>query len=283
MKHRQSTRMLIGLTLTLIIPVMAYAASTSQTLTAKTPLSAQELKKYYQDLDQDNVPDPLDECPNTPPGVAVNALGCELDSDLDGVADSTDICMQTTAKKVNFLGCNPDTDRDGVKDFIDQCPDTPLGSKVNMFGCIKRDHIELRLTFATGLYQLTPQAEAKIREALTHLKKLNKDEVILVEGHTDAVGCQEDNLKLFWNRAESVRKYLTQVLGLPEDKIYIVVYGERRPVASNQTAEGRARNRRTDLKVVSKQALPQNATTLIPDEMKGYVRRPGRCPLPDAK
>ena len=261
----------------------ANALTESQHTTLQELLPPQILKQYYRDLDQDRVPDPLDECPNTLPGVQVNNLGCELDSDLDGVADSQDVCMQTTANKVNFLGCNPDTDRDGVQDSMDRCPKTPLGRKVDAFGCTQYTHIQLHLNFDTGLYALMDQAKTEIQEAFAQLKKLAPYEVILIEGHTDAIGCQDDNMKLSWNRAESVRRYLVETLKLPEAQIYIIGYGELSPVTDNHSAEGRAQNRRIDLKVLLRDEVPEGAKHIIPESMKGYVRRPNRCPLPDDK
>jgi OOP family OmpA-OmpF porin len=88
------------------------------------------------DSDQDGVPDNLDQCPDTPKGVKVDAKGCPLDSDADGVPDYLDQCPDTPkGVKVDAKGCPLDSDADGVPDYLDQCPDTPKGVKVDAKGC----------------------------------------------------------------------------------------------------------------------------------------------------
>ncbi|WP_294948500.1 OmpA family protein [Sulfurivirga sp.] len=252
-------------------------------ITLEKPLPPKTLKRYYTDLDRDGVVDMLDECPNTPAGVAVDVIGCARDEDVDGVPDFIDQCPQTRHAGVNFLGCNPDTDRDGVPDPADRCPDTPLGQKVNRFGCIEQVNIQLHLTFDTAKYRIRPDMAAKLREALTRLKELDSDHVLLIEGHTDAIGCRDDNLKLSWNRAQAVRDYLVRALGLPAEQVYVVGYGEARPVADNHDPQARARNRRIELRVVARDRLPPEARPQMPENMQGYVPHPGRCPLPDAR
>lgn len=91
------------------------------------------------DGDADGVSDDIDECPYTPPGVRVNAVGCPLkadDADADGVADQNDDCPYTPAGAVvDAHGCAIDGDLDGVADGIDRCPHTPLGLRVDAQGC----------------------------------------------------------------------------------------------------------------------------------------------------
>lgn len=88
------------------------------------------------DSDGDGVIDSTDQCPNTPAGEAVNSSGCPLDSDADGVIDSKDQCPGTPAGvKVDARGCPLDSDADGVADYLDKCPGTPAGIKVDAKGC----------------------------------------------------------------------------------------------------------------------------------------------------
>jgi len=88
------------------------------------------------DSDGDGVPDYLDQCPNTPAGVTVDAKGCPLDSDGDGVPDYLDKCPNTPAGvQVDATGCPLDSDGDGVPDYLDKCPNTPTGVKVDATGC----------------------------------------------------------------------------------------------------------------------------------------------------
>ncbi|HVT37022.1 MAG TPA: thrombospondin type 3 repeat-containing protein [Nevskiaceae bacterium] len=88
------------------------------------------------DSDGDGVPDYMDKCPNTPAGVKVDANGCELDSDGDGVPDSRDQCPNTPkGVAVDTNGCPLDSDGDGVPDYLDKCPNTPKGTVVDANGC----------------------------------------------------------------------------------------------------------------------------------------------------
>lgn len=88
------------------------------------------------DSDGDGVEDSSDNCPNTPAGAPVDSFGCELDSDGDGVNDSMDQCPGTPrGVAVDANGCPNDSDGDGVSDDKDQCPGTPAGEPVDANGC----------------------------------------------------------------------------------------------------------------------------------------------------
>ena len=70
---------------------------------------------------------------------------------------------------------------------------------------------------------------------------------LTVEGHTDSYGGDESNLRLSQARADAVMQYMINALRVPSYRLRATGYGETRPVASNETADGRARNRRIDL------------------------------------
>jgi outer membrane protein OmpA-like peptidoglycan-associated protein len=70
---------------------------------------------------------------------------------------------------------------------------------------------------------------------------------IVVEGHTDSYGGDENNLALSRRRAEAVSAYLTNELSVPTFRISAVGYGETQPIANNDTEQGRERNRRIDV------------------------------------
>ncbi len=90
----------------------------------------------WMDSDGDGVGDTTDRCANTPAGASVDAYGCELDSDGDGVKDSSDQCPDTPRGiSVDAQGCPVDSDGDGVTDDKDQCPNTPSGAPVDENGC----------------------------------------------------------------------------------------------------------------------------------------------------
>jgi outer membrane protein OmpA-like peptidoglycan-associated protein len=101
--------------------------------------------------------------------------------------------------------------------------------------------------FATGKSDLLPIAKDKLSEVAKALKDQGFKS-LLVEGHTDSRGKAADNDKLSLKRAEAVRDHLlTQ--GIPADKIRAEGLGSTRPVAENDTAEGRANNRRVEIVV----------------------------------
>lgn len=92
------------------------------------------------DADGDGVGDALDQCPDTPRGVAVDSVGCPADSDGDGVFDYLDRCPDTPpGTEVDRTGCPADLDGDGVPNYRDRCPDTPPKTKVDRFGCPEKE------------------------------------------------------------------------------------------------------------------------------------------------
>jgi len=100
--------------------------------------------------------------------------------------------------------------------------------------------------FASGKSTLLPIAEKKLDEVAKALTDTAADRTISVEGHTDSNGNDAFNQKLSQDRADAVRTYLVQ-RGVKSDHITAVGKGETTPVASNDTAEGRANNRRVEI------------------------------------
>jgi outer membrane protein OmpA-like peptidoglycan-associated protein len=101
--------------------------------------------------------------------------------------------------------------------------------------------------FATGKFTLLPIARTKLDEVATALKESGFRSIV-VEGHTDSRGGDTANEVLSLRRAEAVRAHLVSQ-GIPSDKIQAVGKGESTPVATNETADGRANNRRVELVV----------------------------------
>lgn len=197
------------------------------------------------DSDGDGVPDDRDQCPNTPAGVAVDATGCPLDSDGDGVPDYQDECPGTPAGvEVNASGCPLDSDGDGVPDYMDQCPNTPAGAEVNALGC-EADVVLQDVNFEFDSAQLTVNAE-QILNGVADKLRANENVRVRIEGHTDAVGSDSYNMDLSQRRADSVKSYLASQ-GIPERRMQATGYGEEQPIASNDTDQGRAQNRRVEL------------------------------------
>ena len=93
---------------------------------------------------------------------------------------------------------------------------------------------------------IKPQFQSLI-ESHARFLRANGNRHVVVEGHTDANGSDSTNLILSQDRADAVRQYLVSNFAMDPEKITSVGYGESRPVATNETAAGRARNRRIDL------------------------------------
>jgi OOP family OmpA-OmpF porin len=103
-------------------------------------------------------------------------------------------------------------------------------------------------TFETGKATLQPEAYKVVDELVEYLKRKD-DEKIEIGGHTDNVGKAEANMILSTNRANTVRAYLL-TKGIAPDRVTAKGYGMTEPIADNNTAEGRAQNRRTEVKII---------------------------------
>jgi OOP family OmpA-OmpF porin len=200
------------------------------------------------DSDGDGVVDRLDDCPGTPQGARVDSRGCESDSDGDGVPDSRDRCPGTPAgAKVDANGCEFDTDGDGVVDSQDRCPNTPRGTPVDNSGCelaaeYKLEHVNFEFDSA----RLTSDSTAMLDEGVKILKR-HSDLKVEIAGHTDSQGDDGYNQGLSERRAQAVADYLI-AHGANAANITVKGYGESQPVADNGTKEGRAANRRVELR-----------------------------------
>jgi len=134
-----------------------------------------------------------------------------------------------------------DDDGDGVLNSRDRCPDTPKGVKVNEDGC----WVYTGILFDFDKSTLKSQYKEELKGA-KEVFDMNPDLEVAVEGHADSVGSDAYNQKLSERRANAVVKYLVNTVGVPADKLTAVGYGESRPAATNDTAEGRAQNRRVE-------------------------------------
>ncbi|MGP8216638.1 MAG: OmpA family protein [Bacteroidia bacterium] len=104
--------------------------------------------------------------------------------------------------------------------------------------------------FPTNKYDLKPESQVELNKLVAFLQ-LNPTVKIELSGHTDNVGTPQSNIILSKNRAKSVYDYLV-AHGISADRLTYKGYGQTRPVASNDTEEGRAQNRRTEMKIVAK-------------------------------
>lgn len=171
----------------------------------------------------------------------------QLDGDHDGVSDADDRCPNSPAgARVDATGCDGDDDNDGVANSKDACPHSKAGAVVGDDGCEVQVVIELQgVHFDTDKSTLKPESIEILNAAVNTLGEHGK---ILVEvaGHTDSTASDAYNQALSERRAKVVYQYLVDH-GVSADRMTWRGYGESQPVATNDTEEGKAKNRRTEL------------------------------------
>lgn len=162
--------------------------------------------------------------------------------DLPAVVTPEVVAPQTTCADL-------DDDGDGVNNCNDKCPNSVAGQAIGPDGCPVPLTIDLKgVNFDFDKDTLRPDAEAILAEAVSILQKYPQLKVE-VAGHTDSVGTEQYNQGLSERRAATVYNYLTNA-GIGADRLVGPNgFGESRPIDTNDTSEGRARNRRTELNV----------------------------------
>jgi outer membrane protein OmpA-like peptidoglycan-associated protein len=226
------------------------------------------------DNDKDGILDVADRCPDEPETLNgyMDEDGCPDnepidDSDGDGYRDDVDRCPYDPEDFDGFEdedGCPElDNDNDGIPDDRDDCPD--VREVFNHFededGCpddtprvvVTEEAIEINdvIHFEFAKAEIRPESFGlmdEIAQVVIDHPELIK---IRIEGHTDAVGDDVSNLKLSQARAESVMAYLVQSSVEPE-RLDPVGFGEMRPIDTNETDEGRAKNRRVEFIIVKR-------------------------------
>ena len=179
-------------------------------------------------------------CLNCPPVVKV-----DMDSDGDGVVDSKDKCPDTPKGcAVDSDGCPLDSDGDGVIDCRDNCPDTPKGVSVDDRGCWV---ISAVLLFEFDKADLKREAKEVLDKGCEILKQSSIK--IEIQGYTCDMGSEAYNQRLSERRAEAVKSYLIEK-DIDENRLTAVGYGENNPAASNDTENGRKKNRRVEFKAM---------------------------------
>ncbi|OFW01387.1 MAG: hypothetical protein A3I61_18115 [Acidobacteria bacterium RIFCSPLOWO2_02_FULL_68_18] len=105
--------------------------------------------------------------------------------------------------------------------------------------------------FQFGSADLPDEAKQRLDAVVNQLKSKQQNLFIEIEGHTDNVGSVDLNERLGLERAEAVKRYLYQQHQIPLHRMNVISFGEEKPVAPNNTREGRAQNRRVVVKVLS--------------------------------
>jgi outer membrane protein OmpA-like peptidoglycan-associated protein len=212
------------------------------------------------DRDHDGVPDAQDACPDVPG--PKEQRGCpNPDVDGDGVPNDVDQCPNDPGP-AELDGC-PDRDGDGIPDREDRCPDKPGPAQND--GCpvaqeepvveIETERLSLKdaITFDTGKDTIRQESHRVLEEIAAILQAHREIQRVRVEGHTDNVGSASYNKDLSQRRANAVVAYLV-AKGVARDRLVPVGYGFERPIASNATALGRAKNRRVEFTILSGKA-----------------------------
>ncbi|NJL75359.1 MAG: OmpA family protein [Saprospiraceae bacterium] len=203
--------------------------------------------KGCPDTDGDGIEDAKDECPNA--YGSPEFRGCP-DTDGDGVPDSKDRCPNAVGT-IATNGC-PDTDGDGVSDDQDACP-TTQGSASNR-GCpvkeiSKEDKATLEFAAQNIEFEInssyfkktTYEVLDQVADILLRYSEFN----VNIDGYTDNVGADKYNQWLSEKRAERCYNYLINK-GINAERMKFTGYGETNPVADNNTADGREKNRRVE-------------------------------------
>lgn len=203
------------------------------------------------DSDGDGVTDIQDLCPNEKG--SKETKGC-LDRDGDKIADKDDECPLDSGLVEN-KGCPyKDADNDGLFDKDDECPMTP--GPIENKGCpvIEKQEAEVintaynNLEFETNkgiILETSKLALDDLAQLLIEKETWKLD----ISGHTDNVGDENVNLLLSKRRAEALKNYLISK-GVSAERLIVSYFGETKPIADNNTPEGRKKNRRVEMKIV---------------------------------
>src|SRR5450432_2404125 len=158
----------------------------------------------------------------------VSQLGSQLAQTQNGLAQETDARKAAEARAARAMES---------LNKIAQVKEEARGMVITLSG---------QVLFVTGKAELLPAAQDQLDQVAKALKDQGDINPMVVEGYTDSVGSDSSNLKLSKDRADAVRSYLVSK-GVPSDKITSLGKGKANPVASNDTPDGRANNRRVEL------------------------------------
>jgi len=217
-----------------------------------------------RDQDNDGILDEDDKCPTQPEDKDgyMDEDGCpDLDNDGDGIEDTADKCPLEPELKNGVEdedGCpEADTDGDGIIDPVDKCPDKPetYNGVKDDDGCpdgkelVKLTETEVKIFqkvfFDSGKATIQKKSFKLLDTVVTVLKQNPQVTQIQIEGHTDDVGKDEDNLKLSKERAAAVRKYMADK-GIAPERLVSEGFGEEKPLCEDmpELLENKRKNRR---------------------------------------
>jgi OmpA-OmpF porin, OOP family len=225
------------------------------------------------DKDGDGIVDAADACPDVA-GVGdpdPKKNGCPPDKDGDGIVDAQDACPDVAGVKSDDPkknGCPPDKDGDGIIDSQDACPDQPgvADPDPKKNGCPKLATLvgkEIKISeqvhFETGKAVIKADSDKLLGEVAAILKENPQIDRLVVEGHTDNVGNKGNNQLLSKRRADAVKDWLVKKGAIDKKRIESAGYGQTKPIAPNDTEEGRAANRRVEFHVAKESVKSEGA------------------------
>lgn len=242
-------------------------AGISLTLGRKRPTPPPKVEPVDPDRDKDGILNEADGCPDQP---GPEPSGCP-DTDGDGFIDKVDQCIEVPGVEPD--GC-PLKDSDGDKildvdddcvfeketyngiDDEDGCPDEVPPELIVFKGALEG------IEFDFGKATIRPDSKPVLDNVVEKLKKFPGVRVAIV-GHTDNVGSPEANLELSRRRADAVKQFLVDA-GIDASRIETDGKGDTDPVATNETEEGRAKNRRIVFDIIANE----------PTEVRPHVDKP---------
>ncbi len=224
------------------------------------------------DNDGDGRQDADDRCPNDPEDADgfADDDGCpDPDNDADGVFDDADSCPTQSEDRDGYQdedGCpEPDNDQDGIPDGLDDCPMEPedLDSFQDEDGCPEpgpaaasvtvtdtRILISERIYFDYDRDTIRSVSMPLLDQVARVVLELRGQLRVRIDGYTDNEGGESYNVDLSYRRARAVVEYLVG-RGVPRPRLEYRGYGPRNPVAPNDSAEGRALNRRVEFTILN--------------------------------
>ncbi len=218
------------------------------------------------DPDKDGIKGDADKCPDKAEDKDgfEDEDGCpEPDNDGDGILDGDDKCPNKAENKNGVDdedGCpEEDTDGDGFFGSADKCPDAPetKNNYKDDDGCPDEIPAAVKkftgviegINFKTGSAVILRGSYPLLDRAVEVLKEFN-DVRMEISGHTDDRGKDDMNQTLSQKRAESVKAYFVGK-GIADNRLVALGQGETAPIADNKTSGGRAKNRRTEFKLIN--------------------------------
>lgn len=224
------------------------------------------------DSDNDGVQDELDEEPNTVPNADVYGNGVAIDSDKDGIKDYEDDCPLVPGV-VERKGCplepvvvyeEPQEEIVPVVEFKEE-EKQEISEKIAL--------LSKAIYFKTNSDQLKSESYRPLNE-ISDIMFEYPDSKFKIEGHTDSRGNDSYNLDLSKRRSKSVYQYLTKQ-GISSNRLSSQGYGEKNPIATNETEGGRQKNRRVEINFID----PDSEEGKLVYDQGTVIKRTGNRPV----